>query len=214
MIEERHNLHTQVYFASIASTISLVLSFFVILRYNYRSNLNIDYLGIIVAIVSLAVAVFVGVQIYQSFNLRKDIEKQNQAFVDKIRNEIPNIEEVKKQLEEQTSIEIKRIKEEYIIDISGLSALILQLSQRSDDVMKTAFNIYSMNRKNLSKLFSYKLIIGILHHAKTDINVLYSFMNDIETSDLKRFISEYSKEENADFELISKISEYLNKQKQ
>lgn len=65
--EKERNLYTHVCFASIASGISLILSLVVMLRYNYRSNLEMDYLGSIVAILSFAVAVFVGVQIYQSF---------------------------------------------------------------------------------------------------------------------------------------------------
>ena len=169
-----------------------------------------DYLGAVVAIVSLAVAVFVGVQIYQSFNLKNDIDKQNQIFVDRIKKKIPNIEEAKKQLEEQTSNEIKRIREEFWIDISGIVTIMLQLNQHSNDIIKTAFNLYSMDRKNLSKLFSYKLIIEFFNTAKSDDELFYSFINNVGTSDLKKFISEYSNEEDADFELISKLSEHID----
>lgn len=82
MTEEReHNLYTHVCFASIASGISLILSLVVMLRYNYRTNLEIDYLGAIAGVLSLFVAVFVGVQIYQSFNLKRDIDEQNKRLL-------------------------------------------------------------------------------------------------------------------------------------
>lgn len=83
MTEERErNIYTHVCFASIASGISLILSLVVMLRYNYRTNLEIDYLGAIAGVLSLFVAVFVGVQIYQSFNLKRDIDEQNRKLLD------------------------------------------------------------------------------------------------------------------------------------
>ena len=81
MTEKRErNIYTHVCFASIISGISLILSIVMMLRYNYRTNLETDYLGAIVAVLSLAVAVFVGVQIYQSFNLKRDIDEQNKKL--------------------------------------------------------------------------------------------------------------------------------------
>lgn len=83
MTEERErNLYTHVCFASIASGIALILSLVVMLRYNYRTSLEIDYLGAIAGVLSLFVAVFVGVQIYQSFNLKRDIDEQNKKLLD------------------------------------------------------------------------------------------------------------------------------------
>ena len=79
--ERKRDIYCHVCFASIASSISLILSLVVMLRYNYRTNLEIDYLGAIVAVMSLAVAVFVGVQIYQSFNLKRDIDRQNEELL-------------------------------------------------------------------------------------------------------------------------------------
>lgn len=51
------------------------------IRYCYRKGLDLDYLGAIVAVISLATAVFVGVQIYQSFNLKRDIDLQNRTLL-------------------------------------------------------------------------------------------------------------------------------------
>lgn len=88
MTEERErNIYTHVCFASIASGISLILSIVMMLRYNYRTNLETDYLGAIVAVLSLAVAVFVGVQIYQSFNLKRDIDEQNKKLIEGVKEE-------------------------------------------------------------------------------------------------------------------------------
>lgn len=88
MTEKRErNLYVHVCFASIASGISLMLSIMVMFRYNYRNNLEMDYLGSIVAILSFAVAVFVGVQIYQSFNLKRDIDEQNKKLIEGVKEE-------------------------------------------------------------------------------------------------------------------------------
>lgn len=85
--EQERNIYIHVCFASIASGISLILSIVVMLRYNYRTNLEIDYLGAIAGVLSLFVAVFVGVQIYQSFNLKRDIDEQNNKLIDRVRKE-------------------------------------------------------------------------------------------------------------------------------
>lgn len=81
------NIYYHVCFASLMSGISLILSIVVMLKYNYRSNLEMDYLGSIVAILSFAVAVFVGVQIYQSFNLKRDIDEQNKKLIDNVKKD-------------------------------------------------------------------------------------------------------------------------------
>uniref|UniRef100_UPI0026EFC72D ATP-binding protein n=1 Tax=Phascolarctobacterium succinatutens TaxID=626940 RepID=UPI0026EFC72D len=73
--EQKHNVHAYIYFTIITSGIAIILSLVTIFRYDYRTNLEIDYLGGMVAIISLAVTVFVTVQIYQSFNLKKDIDE-------------------------------------------------------------------------------------------------------------------------------------------
>lgn len=80
--ERERNIYHHVCFASIASGIALILSLVVMLKYNYRTNLEIDYLGAIAGVLSLFVAVFVGVQIYQSFNLKRDIDEQNKKLLD------------------------------------------------------------------------------------------------------------------------------------
>lgn len=95
MNEERErNLYTHVCFASIASGLSLILSLVVMLRYNYRTNLEIDYLGAIVAVLSLAVAIFVGVQIYQSFNLKRDIDEQNRKLLDESKDVFKEVKRI------------------------------------------------------------------------------------------------------------------------
>lgn len=51
------------------------------IKYCYREDLKLDYLGAVVAVISLAVAIFVGVQIYQSFNLKREIDLQNRTIL-------------------------------------------------------------------------------------------------------------------------------------
>lgn len=82
MTEERErNIYHHVCFASIASGISFIISIVVMIRYCYREDLKLDYLSAVVAVISLAVAIFVGVQIYQSFNLKREIDLQNRTIL-------------------------------------------------------------------------------------------------------------------------------------
>lgn len=98
MTEERErNIYHHVCFASIASGISFIISIVVMIRYCYREDLKLDYLSAVVAVISLAVAIFVGVQIYQSFNLKRDIDEQNRRLlndaVDKFADKISTLRE-------------------------------------------------------------------------------------------------------------------------
>lgn len=115
MTEERErNLYTHVCFASIASGIALILSLVVMLRYNYRTSLEIDYLGAIAGVLSLFVAVFVGVQIYQSFNLKRDIDEQNKKLldnaIDKFTDKISDLQNELAELKERVDEKYKDCK--------------------------------------------------------------------------------------------------------
>lgn len=84
------------------SVVSFILSIAALCRTYPRyisyeeCNLGFDYLGAIIAIVSLAVAIFVAVQIYQSFNLKRDIDEQNERLlgnaVDKFTDKISTLQ--------------------------------------------------------------------------------------------------------------------------
>lgn len=66
--------------------ISLIISGIALAKSCPKTNLEIDYLGAIVAIISLGVAIFIGVQIYHSFNLKRDIDEQNKTFLRDIKS--------------------------------------------------------------------------------------------------------------------------------
>lgn len=85
------------------SLFAVCFSFIAILYCGPRTNLSFDYLGAIVAIISLAVAVFVATQIYQSFNLKKDIDVQNKEL----------LSEVKSQFMEAVKSETKKLEDRY-----------------------------------------------------------------------------------------------------
>ena len=88
--KQERNIYTTVCFSMIISVISILLSIVVMLRYNYRIELGLDYLGAIVAIVSLAIAIFVGVQIYHSFTLKREIEEQNKRLLNDAKESFTN----------------------------------------------------------------------------------------------------------------------------
>lgn len=67
--------------SSCCGIISLVITIIILSVYCPKINLEIDYLGAIAGVLSLFVAVFVGVQIYQSFNLKRDIDEQNNRLL-------------------------------------------------------------------------------------------------------------------------------------
>lgn len=129
MTEERErNIYHHVCFALIASGISFIISIVVMIRYCYREDLKLDYLSAVVAVISLAVAIFVGVQIYQSFNLKRDIDEQNERllgnavdkFTDKIstlQKELDNLkDEVKEKCKSYVDEKIKQERGEKVLN--------------------------------------------------------------------------------------------------
>lgn len=101
--------------SSCSGMISLAICLIILTIYCPKTNVNMDYLGAIVAIISLVVTVFVAVQIYQSFNLKKDIDEQNKKLLEDMKKENRqqikilenenetlknNFQEIKKELEE------------------------------------------------------------------------------------------------------------------
>lgn len=140
---ERH-IYTHVCFASIASGISLILSLLVMIRYDYRENLGMDYLGAIVAVVSLAVAVFVGVQIYQSFNLKRDIDEQNKIL-------------------------IEGVKEEY----KGTFSSIIKEKERLESVSANLENEFDKLKKEIDKLKSDITFDQVFNYARKIEGIVY-----------------------------------------
>lgn len=72
----------------IVSGMAFILSVVAICMAAYRTpELGFDYQGVIVAFLSLVVTFFVAVQIYQSFNLKRDIDRSNNELYDKMKRE-------------------------------------------------------------------------------------------------------------------------------
>lgn len=74
--------------AMVAVVYSTICSTFFLIQKCPRINLELDYLGIIIAFLSVIVAVFVAVQIYQSITLKRDIDEQNKKLLEDSRKEI------------------------------------------------------------------------------------------------------------------------------
>lgn len=72
--------------SSCSGMIALTICLIILAVYCPKTDVNMDYLGAIVAILSLVVAVFVAAQIYQSFNLKKDIDEQNKKLLEDMKN--------------------------------------------------------------------------------------------------------------------------------
>lgn len=90
--------------SSCSGMIALIMCFIILAVYCPKANVNMDYLSAIVAILSLVVAVFVAAQIYQSFNLKKDIDEQNKKLLEDMENaNKQQIEELVKENEELRS---------------------------------------------------------------------------------------------------------------
>lgn len=190
MTEEReHNIYYHVCFASIASAISLILSIVVMLRYNYRKNLEIDYLGAIAGVLSLFVAVFVGVQIYQSFNLKRDIDEQNKKLLDnmKIENE-KSLAQLKKEYQ-ALKAEYLKIKNEAI-----RVPLTIALSQIGYS--------YYMLTKNTSNKREKEIFIS--NAIPILMNSISAFDNGLDNPEAKDFY-------NSSVETLEKIANMVHK---
>lgn len=101
--------------------ISLLFSTFALCRTYPRyisyeeCNLGFDYLGAIIAIVSLAVAIFVAVQIYQSFNLKRDIDEQNRKLLNDAMDKFADkISALRKELGELKDEVEKKCEKSYV----------------------------------------------------------------------------------------------------
>lgn len=145
MTEKRErNIYNHVCFAYLMSGISFILSIVVMLRYNYRTNLGIDYLGAIVAVLSLAVAVFVGVQVYQSFNLKRDIDEQNKKL-------LISLNQSNKELADKLQEEYKQLSDVYkeIENNAVNKPLCITLSQTGYSFYLLAQNTTNMSEKQI-----------------------------------------------------------------
>lgn len=81
-----------------------------------QKDLGFDYLGLLLGFSSLLIAIYVGVQIYQSFNLKKDIDNQNRVLLSEMNDK--NIKQITTLKEEVATIIDNKI-EDYSHTISG-----------------------------------------------------------------------------------------------
>lgn len=110
------------------SIASVILSVIAICIAAYRTpELGFDYQGVIVAFLSLVVTLFVAVQIYQSFNLKRDIDLLNNELYNKMKNEsesmlntyMANTRSLSDKLKKDTEYIIRKKIEDYDHTISA-----------------------------------------------------------------------------------------------
>lgn len=170
MTEERErNLYTHVCFASIASGIALILSLVVMLRYNYRTSFEIDYLGAIAGVLSLFVAVFVGVQIYQSFNLKRDIDEQNKKLLD---NAIDKFTDKNSALQNELA-ELKEMVDEKCKDCKSYVDKQIQ-KERDKEMLNDMYQmaLENMRNKNYPLAFISFCNVAIIANKNKEDNFL------------------------------------------
>lgn len=91
------------------STVAIVAAFgalaFAAPRKLHPSNLNVDYLGIVVAILAAFATLLLAMQLYNVFSVKEDAQKVAEAkdVIEKYANQVSNLEEKIKVLEEKAS---------------------------------------------------------------------------------------------------------------
>lgn len=114
-----------------------------------QKNLSFDYLGLLLGFGSLLIAIYVGVQIYQSFNLKKDIDAQNKELL--------------AEMNESNHKQIFTLKEE-------VTALIHSKIEDYDHTMRA--NIYLIYAIGYKNTFFYKAALDSVMNGLNEIIML------------------------------------------
>ena len=89
---EEYNLYTHVYFSSIASLSAIIISIIALCSISPREGrLEFDYIGVVIGILSLLVAVLIGWQIWKTIEIDKKIQAKIELEKDKFRQEVEKI---------------------------------------------------------------------------------------------------------------------------
>lgn len=129
-------------FSSCSGMIALTICLIILAVYCPKTNVSMDYLGAIVAILSLVVAVFVAAQIYQSFNLKKDIDEQNKELLEDMKS--ANAQQIEELINEN-----KNLKN----DFQGIRSKLEKL--KADTALSNVFNY--ARRMDLANQTSYAI---------------------------------------------------------
>lgn len=187
--------------------VSIITCLIVLAICKPRTNLELDYLGAIVATVSLVVAVFVAVQIYQSFNLRKDIDVQNKKLINEVSGSFSNkISEFKNDIKELQSlrsifdIELEKSKKEILgknfIDTLSLATFLKGIT--SNDYswrIKTCFSSYYATKfmeDNITNLLSHDFLMLYLSEAVKSNEAaqkFYDIQKELEAEEVEVFMN-------------------------
>lgn len=206
--KQERNIYTHVCFASIASVVSLILSLLVMIRYNYRSSLEIDYLGAIVAIISLGVAIFIGVQIYQSFTLKRDIDEQNNRLLNDAKESFSKeVYELKNSIKELQSLrpifekELEKSKNEILgknfIDTLSLATFLQGIT--SSDIkrkIQTCFNSFYSTKEAKSSVtnsLAYEYLMMFSNEAIKNSNIKDVFIDisgELDSKEVEYFMQQ------------------------
>ena len=194
--------------SSLCGIVSLLISGIAIAMSCPKTNLEIDYLGVIVAIVSLVVAVFVGVQIYQSFNLKRDIDEQNNRLLNDAKESFSKeVYELKNSIKELQSLrpifekELEKSKNEILgknfIDTLSLATFLQGIT--SSDIkrkIQTCFNSFYSTKEAKSSVtnsLAYEYLMMFSNEAIKNSNIKDVFIDisgELDSKEVEYFMQQ------------------------
>lgn len=128
-----------------------------------QESLGFDYLGALLGFGSLLIAIYVAVQIYQSFNLKKEIDIQNRELLSEMNER--NIKQISNLKKEVTSILENRI-EDYNHTISGNIYQIHAIAHMRKNHFKAALNSLMEGLEEVNKATDKSPLEGIISYIR------------------------------------------------
>lgn len=128
-----------------------------------QESLGFDYLGALLGFGSLLIAIYVAVQIYQSFNLKKEIDIQNRELLSEMNER--NIKQISNLKKEVASILENRI-EDYNHTISGNIYQIHAIAHMRQNHFKAALNSLMEGLEEVNQATDKSPLEGIISYIR------------------------------------------------
>lgn len=197
-----------------------------------RTNLSFDYMGAIIATASLVVAVFVAVQIYQSFTLKREIDESNQRLLERSKDDILRLEKDLSSTEQKIDRIHDKIKEIASEEIKKQSTILNNKIDRNFITEETSILVPLLNNKEWDKALPFVRICTLRHLRLVNLgckdlniemfsNVVAQMINDADVNFLNKpdfsgfmeLFNELGKYENHVYNVYKMYNDKINKTK-
>ena len=206
------NSYIMKWFSFILSIVSLLVSIVILVKLYPITNLNFDYLGAMIGILSFLVTILMGYQIYTVINVKENLKEVQKAK-----------DEIDTKLKERADALTKEFRDE----LNEATPLIMALASSDRDIIESeVFRSYKESKPHhLSKELAWQSILAFLEgfSNQTDAKVwnknIDELARNVTYDEAIEFYTDFAKMKNKIeyknvecfmLELISKITENNN----